>query len=769
MNTLQPAISLMNRLTYPKKFMVIAVLFLLVLASPMYELIKSVTEDVQFSSKEQDGMEYLNPTMSLLQKLVQQRQLAWHAAHGDQTARETLEQTLPQVKRSVETIDAADRRFGEGFGSSTQWKQLKGKLETLDASATDARYAELISGALALYGPVQFASNLILDPDADSYSLMDTVVLQLPSFVDLLEQSRQLAAGIAHRHDATKDELVQLTTLKTLLETKVGMTQADADTIYPNTHDPTLKSEMEPVYHRFSSEIAAYLKMLDTAILKKKGQITINPGDLNAQAQVVQGVSNRLYDVESKIMDRLLSVRIDGITPKLYRASMIAIFCLMVITYLLIGFYQSVIRAITTLGETSKRLAEGDLTARLQLETRDELHSLSGSFNAIAEGFENLIQGIKGNVTSLASASDGLSVASTQMQDMAGEMMTLSTSTAAVTEDVDSRIRTVAAAVEQSSANIREVSSASGQVEQNNSAVTTAVSQISTNMHHIAFGAEEMSSAVNTVAAAIEEMSASLSEVAQNAGQATIVANKAERTAKRTSETVDELGHSAKEIGNVVDVIKTIASQTNLLALNATIEAASAGEAGKGFAVVANEVKELAKQSAEATEHIRTRIEEIQHTTTEAVRAIMEIADVIEELTQINHTIAGAVEQQTVAVNEVSKSIAGAARAATDISSSVQETAERSNEVADQISESNKGIQQISVNLQELTLGSNEISRSAVGAAAGAGEMAKSIEKVKFSSSETAEGASVVKRTAQDLAALAAKLEKAVACFRVAS
>jgi methyl-accepting chemotaxis protein len=138
-----------------------------------------------------------------------------------------------------------------------------------------------------------------------------------------------------------------------------------------------------------------------------------------------------------------------------------------------------------------------------------------------------------------------------------------------------------------------------------------------------------MSQSVNTVAAAVEEMSASLTEVSKNASRGAQVSREAQQNAENTIVNVDNLGQAAQEIGNVIDVIKNIASQTNLLALNATIEAASAGEAGKGFAVVANEVKELAKQSAEATEDIRHRVEQIQQNTNKAIGAIRLITDTI--------------------------------------------------------------------------------------------------------------------------------------------
>jgi uncharacterized protein YoxC len=208
-----------------------------------------------------------------------------------------------------------------------------------------------------------------------------------------------------------------------------------------------------------------------------------------------------------------------------------------------------------------------------------------------------------------------------------------------------------------------------------------SLSRLSGSMQDIGGSAEAMSTSVNTIASAIEEMSASLLEVAKGAGQAASIAQKAEFNAGKTREIVDHLGTAAKEIGKVIDVINSIASQTNLLAINATIEAASAGDAGKGFAVVANEVKELAKQSASATDDIRTRIDVIQASTTAAVNAITEISEIIGELNHINNSIASAVEEQTATTNEISNSMSGAALAARTVSGSVNHVGETVEEI----------------------------------------------------------------------------------------
>jgi len=233
--------------------------------------------------------------------------------------------------------------------------------------------------------------------------------------------------------------------------------------------------------------------------------------------------------------------------------------------------------------------------------------------------------------------------------------------------------------------NAQGLSSASEELTAVSQQMSSNSEETSAQANVVAAASEQVSRNVATVASSAEEMSASVREIAKNANDAAKVATEAVKVADDTNKTVAKLGESSLEIGKVIKVITSIAQQTNLLALNATIEAARAGEAGKGFAVVANEVKELAKQTATATEDISQKIEAIQNDTKGAVVAIDRISKIINEINDIQNTIASAVEEQTATTNEIARNAGEAAKGSTEISkniSSVSQAAKNTTEGA---------------------------------------------------------------------------------------
>jgi methyl-accepting chemotaxis protein len=271
-------------------------------------------------------------------------------------------------------------------------------------------------------------------------------------------------------------------------------------------------------------------------------------------------------------------------------------------------------------------LSAGDLTTRADVRQRDELGRMAGELDRALDGLGDMIRTLITSSGSLNDSSDHLLTTSTR----------------------------IAAAAEQTSAQADVVSQAAGTVSEN----------------------------VQTVAAASEQMGASILQVATNASEAAQVATSAVHSAEAATATVSKLGTSSSEIGNVINVITSIAEQTNLLALNATIEAARAGDAGKGFAVVATEVKDLAQETAKATEDIGRRVQTIQADAGAATEAITEIAAVIQRISDFQATIASAVDQQTATTAEMNRNVSAAATASADIAANITGVASAARDTA---------------------------------------------------------------------------------------
>ncbi|BCL36644.1 methyl-accepting chemotaxis protein [Nostoc sp. MS1] len=286
----------------------------------------------------------------------------------------------------------------------------------------------------------------------------------------------------------------------------------------------------------------------------------------------------------------------------------------------------------------------------------------------------------------------------------AGEFKHLSNNTNQMISRLRSSIRQMADVATAVASSAEELTAVSKEMTDN-------AKQTSEQATSASASAEQVNQNTMTVVTAVEEMNASIREIAKNVAEGAQVANEAVKTADRTNQTIDKLGQSSIEIGKVIKVITSIAQQTNLLALNATIEAARAGDAGRGFAVVANEVKELAKQTANATEDISQRIEAIQNDTKDAVTAITQITDIINQINDLQSTIASAVEEQTATTNEIARNIGEAAKGTSAIA---------------------KNIGIVALNAQTTTIGASNTSDAATELARMAVDLQKVVNQFKY-------------------------------------
>jgi methyl-accepting chemotaxis protein len=312
---------------------------------------------------------------------------------------------------------------------------------------------------------------------------------------------------------------------------------------------------------------------------------------------------------------------------------------------------------------------EGDLTKRLKVETKDEVGEMAEWFNKFIDAVQKIIKDVSQNAN--------------QVKEASGELSEIS----------------------------KQMTSGAKQTSEKAHVVAAAGEEMSSNMNSVAAATEEAATNLNMVAVAAEQMIATINEIAQNSEKANNITDDAVVQTQSASGKVDELGSAANEIGKVVETITEISEQVNLLALNATIEAARAGEAGRGFAVVANEIKDLAKQTAEATLEIKEKIGAIQGSTDATVTEIGQILKVINDVNDIVSTIATAVEEQSVTTKEIAENVVQASQGIQGVNENVAQSSIVAGDIAKDIAEVNQASGEITNSSSQVNMSAEALAR----------------------------------------------------------
>jgi methyl-accepting chemotaxis protein len=591
-------------------------LFVLPVLFLFYVIVDKSLGDIGFAQKELAGTRYV----------VTLRQVQDAVLRGD---------TLLPSPQLADRVAAAERELGQDMGTADLATAAVAALTgPADPTCQQARAA-----LRDLIAKVTDGSNLTLDPDLDSYYVMDVVTGKIPDAVDRFYGIAALTTGFAGKAVLTPDEqaefLVQAGSLIPVLD---GLATS-LDTAF--AANESVRRALAESLKTTQGTAKATLAMLHTSAID----------DRSGAAQAASVIAPALAALSSMgaqgatELSRLLDTRSTGFRTTLIIDLAIAIALFVAgVGFILVAIQSGVVGPLARITALMRSLIKGDLEVAVPVSgRRDEIGAME---EAVLVFKDNMIEARQLHAEQTAEHEQKASRHAVIEQHIAA---------------FEGLVRRSLDALASAASEMRATSQSMSATAEETSAQTTKVSA----------AAEQASANVQTVASATEELSSSVSEIGRQVSESTRIAGEAVDEATRTNATVQGLSAAAHKIGDVVKLISDIASQTNLLALNATIEAARAGDAGKGFAVVASEVKSLANQTARATEEISAQVAAMQGATSEAVTAIHGIGATIGTINEIATTIAAAVEEQGAATQEIARNVHEAAQGTGQVSSSI--------------------------------------------------------------------------------------------------
>jgi methyl-accepting chemotaxis protein len=603
-------------------------------------LYKSQQVNIDFSEKEAVGNHYLTELRAV------------HAALVDPT-----KEIDPAALKAA--IAKADDVFGEQMNAATEAQAAQA---ALDAKETVRNTAALN----ALITRVGDQSNLILDPDLDSYYMMDLVLLKVPALLDKVRTTAQYAADhLGNAQPAIQDMsgfLEQVAGLAATLDgAKGSLKQAYIGNEEKGNEPKDLKQRIDPAAQGMFQAVDTLLASFRSSVLAG-GKNPIADGTFDANETAARSAVLKFADIGSTAMGDLFERRLANLYADRYIqfAAAIASFAIaLLVVFLAIRFM--VVKPIGTLTTAMGRLAEDDTSVDVAaLDRTDELGAMARAVTQFKIGIEKR-----------------LSLEANTRAENARREETLS-AMQALARRFDGEIKQALGEMQNRTGTLRDASGVMGKAAATSGDRSNSVVELAT----IAAGNAQ------SISAAVEELSASIGEIGRQVHGAAESAETAAKDGAAAAEIVTGLTRTADSVAGILNIIRDIAENTNLLALNATIEAARAGEAGKGFAVVANEVKSLATRSARATEEIRAQIQAVQEISGSAASSISEIVGKLDAIHAAAAGIAASVTQQNAATHEIARNVTEASKRQQemaglvgDVKSAAEVTGEESSQV----------------------------------------------------------------------------------------